>query len=148
MPNRMALFLWRWSARPNPRSPALRQPIFLLPPAAVSDKDQRLEPEGILAAFGAVVSLDCSEIIPAMNAVRRFGCRTIAVLPRHGLVQSNLGSVLLNSFKAFQSVLIRSAESACSVAAVTFSRRLTSRRMNFAATRFATSRARPGSLSS
>ncbi len=103
--------------------------IFLLPSAAVNDKGRQIEPEGILAAFGAVVSLDCSEIIPAMNAVRRFGCRTIAVLPRGDLAQSNLGSVLLNSFKAFQNVLIRSAPQYAHVLSLGCAREIVSREL-------------------
>ncbi len=104
--------------------------LFLLPPAlAAPGQGGRFEPEGLFAAFGTVAMLDCADLIPALNGVRRFGCRTVAVLPRQGLPRSNLAHVLLNAFKAFQSVLIRSESQYAHMLALGCAREIVSREM-------------------
>lgn len=98
--------------------------VFLLPAA-----ERRVEPEGLLAAFGTVASLDCADIVPAMNAVRRFGCRTMAILPRDDLGRSNLAQALLKSFKAFQSVVLRAESQRAHVLGLGCAREIVSREM-------------------
>ena len=66
--------------------------------------------EGVFGAFGTLVSVDCVDVIPAVNAVRRLGCQAVAVIPRRNFTEANLTQVMLNSFKAFGKLLIRSED--------------------------------------
>lgn len=101
--------------------------IFLLPErTGPVDWARNHASEGILAAFGTVVSLDCTAIVPAINAVRRFGCKPVAILPRNDLTASNLTSSLINCFKTFRTLMVRSEKQVDHVLALGVSREIIS----------------------
>ncbi len=92
---------------------SLFRSIFVFPESNSSiDLSPALTIEGLLAAFGAVVTIDCTEIIPALNSVRRFGCQLGAVFPKDEIETSDMAHVLLNSFKTFSKLFVRTDDQA------------------------------------
>lgn len=90
--------------------------VFLAPPfdSAVPGPAR----EGLLAAFGTIVTLDSPAPVAALNAVRRFGCTAVAALPRATREGSALLEALPTSFKGFRTVLIRHEDQAARLAAL------------------------------
>jgi hypothetical protein len=93
--------------------------IFLAPQAS---RQQGAAPtpqrQGLFAAFGRIVCVDCADVIADLNGLARYGCESVAVFPRGDGTDSNLAAVMHCSYKAFRRILPRNARQAALVRAL------------------------------